>query len=571
MRVLNVTAENFCSYKYLSFSVEERGLCLVSGETGSGKSTMFDAVSWGLFGITSKEGASDDVRAWDAAEPTTAYVTVDVKGQILTVCRIRGPKNDLYWLENGTGDEIRGKDLSDTRRLLEQRLGVTAELFLLGSYLTQFSKADSFFIAKAKDRRVVLERIADQEFPIKLAERTSEARKVAKKELTALEIDLAGVQGKIEGLKESFVLSTKQAMSWEEHKAAKLLVLRDRLESFDEEHARTIAAIKKKSLEWQAANARKVTTLHKEKASLGPYEAVADIQELITDLEVGLSLEEECPTCGAADSKHAREIKQEIARQQANIVHSERIKDKHDALNAQIKRIEAEADPHLSGLQQAQRQANPYAEQIDALKAETNPHTKRLLDARTALQTLQTRCSALQATLTDKSALIASLTWLYDKSYELRSLLMARVVAQVESMTNKTLERHFDAALRVKFLLEDSDKLDVEISNDGHVCGFKALSGGERTILKLAFSLSLMRAAQDKAGVSFGQVFLDEPLTGLSTDLKVKAFGLFQELEADFGNVFVIEHSEEFKAQFSNTYVVTKTSGHSEIHESQGN
>jgi len=144
---------------------------------------------------------------------------------------------------------------------------------------------------------------------------------------------------------------------------------------------------------------------------------------------------------------------------------------------------------------------------------------------------------------------------------------MSKAVHQLESATNAYLERFFDAAIRVRFLLEDSDKLGVEISNDGHSCPFRNLSGGERTMLKLAFSLSLMKAVQDRSGVSFDMIMLDEPFSGLSDPLKVKAFALLQHLETEYNTVLVIDHSSDLKAQFNRVFLTNKLSGHSEICE----
>ena len=67
--------------------------------------------------------------------------------------------------------------------------------------------------------------------------------------------------------------------------------------------------------------------------------------------------------------------------------------------------------------------------------------------------------------------------------------------------------------------------------------------------------------------LNFGMVMLDEPLNGLSDNLKVRAFGLLQELEQAYGTVLVIDHSPELKAQFSNVVTVSKSSGSSKINE----
>lgn len=558
MNLISVTCENFCSYKYLSFDFDAKGLCLISGDTGVGKSTLLDAVAWGLFGITSKDGSADDVLAWDASDPTLVQVLVETPTGRLVIYRTRGQKNDLGWIEDDTSEPTRGKDLGDTQRLLEQRLGVTAELFLTGAYLTQFSKADSFFIAKAKDRRQVLEKIADQEFAIKLADRTSAARKVAKKDTERLELELSGITGRLEVTKERIQDEVVSETQWVFENTKKIKELDDKRIVFEVEKRHAVIAAKAASDTWEKERYLQLSALRGHVKADSFDKEIKEIEAESTIICV------ECPTCGAPrNHKAATERTKRLSELKALKTRATQDTQAHEHLSSQV-------NPYAFHLDRSMALQNSYAAQLKALEGETNPCTKRLSDANAALQTLKTKRDTLQATLTETNALVASLTWLYDKSFEMRSLLMARVVSQIETATNTLLEKHFDAAIRVRFLLEDSDKLEVEVLNDGHQCGFKSLSGGERTMLKLCFSLSLMKAAQDKAGIHFDQIFLDEPLSGLDTGLKVKAFGLFQQLESEHSTVLIIEHDEAFKSQFSNTYVVSKGSdGHSEIHESK--
>lgn len=571
MNLISITAENFCSYKYLSFDFDAKGLCLISGDTGVGKSTLLDAVAWSLFGVTSKDGSADDVRGWDADDPTEVHTIVETPTGTLWVFRVRGPKNDLFWLEDGTGPEMRGKDLGDTQRLLEQRLGVTAEFFLIGAYLTQFSKADLFFIAKAKDRREVLEKIADQEFAIKLGDRTSEARKVAKKDAQRLEIELSGISGKLEVTEQRTRDAMVSETQWMFENIKKIDKLETKKNGFEVEQAELRVKYQKAYDTWENANIDAKIRLQININGLqmtgrpNPDAWTTIINEkktLLDSFNKG-----NCSQCGAPGEY--RERAHTLA--EMNVLINEKQANKNalkelEAAEMEMRRLEASVNPNIALLDSIPKQ-NPYIDQLEALKAETNPYTAALQEAHKALGAAQSKRDTLQMSLTQTNALVASLTWLYDASFEMRGLLMARVVSQIETATNSLLEKYFDAAIRVRFVLKDSDKLEVEIMNDGHQCGFRSLSGGERTLLKLCFSLSLMKAAQDKAGIHFDQVFFDEPLAGLDPGLKVKAFGLFQQLESEHGTVLIIEHDDSFKSQFSNTYMVSKGSdGHSEIH-----
>jgi len=59
VKILSCVLENFASYERLEFDFSPQGLTLIEGPTGSGKSTLCDAIPWILFGRTAKDGALD--------------------------------------------------------------------------------------------------------------------------------------------------------------------------------------------------------------------------------------------------------------------------------------------------------------------------------------------------------------------------------------------------------------------------------------------------------------------------------------------------------------------------------
>ncbi len=571
MIVTHAEAFNFQSYENISFTYYNQGLSLVSGPTGAGKSTLLDLTPWILYGITSKEGAADDVKSWDSDKPTTGYCQVDFPDHTcIGVHRVRGKgsQNDLYWLEGVDHNPVRGKDLTETQKLLEARLGVSADLFLLGSYLTQFSKADSFFISKAKDRRDVLEKIADQEFAINLGEKASSARKDTNKLLVTAQNELPGVSGKLEGLRSSLDGLHKASKDWERKRDDRLADIRVRFSSFDTDLYNTLDTLATKSDAWKQEKDDKFAALGQEYLALEEPEEDALYAESTAALEQELAdlKPTRCDKCGllAASDKKAELIKLisdiTAARKQNQALDLEWMR-RHAAVAAQAALI----NPYLMGIEQAKAQTNPYGTQITALSAEVNPFQVQITATRYNIELSQAKQDKLTQ---DKSALdlkVSRLTWLYDRSFEMRGILMEQAVNRVKTQTNSYLERFFDAALRINLTVEGSDKIEVEIYNDGHLAPFRSLSGGERCMLKLAFSLSLMEAAQDKAGVSFGALMLDEPMNGLDGDLKAKAFGLLQELSTKYGTVLVVEHSEELKSMFDTKFVVAKENGRSTI------
>lgn len=572
MKILHVSAENFCSYKSLSFDFEAQGLTLIAGDTGAGKSTLMDAAAWTLYGTTSKEGSADDVKGWDAEDATESHVVVEVPGGVIWVFRARGPKNDLFWLEEGTGPEMRGKDLTDTQKRLEARMGVSAQLFLLGSYMTQFSTVDSFFIAKAKDRREVLEKIANQDFAIALGDKTSEQRKVAKKEKEAMEQQLAKAEGRLEASQREAASLEEQSAQWTATRVRDLKVLRAKHASFSEDQANRISAAELDEISWRRKTDKTTKKTAEDLDAILPADPDSTYVKQIDAIKERISAlkNHTCSECGAPKAHEDIDLlAAEIEQLQEYRMENGRRKERRGKLIAELDGLKALVNPHTAAIARLKAETNPHGEQLKDYEQMKDPFGKSTDRALANVKLEKDTIDSLSGDLAKRNQLISRLSWLYDKSFELRGHMMEQAVGTIESSTNAYLEKYFDATLRIELNLEDSDKLEVTILNNGHNCPFRSLSGGERTMLKLAFALSLMRAAQDKAGVQFGQIFLDEPLNGLSDSLKVKAFALLQQLESEYGTVLTIDHSPELKAQFSNVFLVDKSSGHSQIYESK--
>ena len=77
-------------------------------------------------------------------------------------------------------------------------------------------------------------------------------------------------------------------------------------------------------------------------------------------------------------------------------------------------------------------------------------------------------------------------------SFELRGQLLKSVLRQIETSTNKYLEKHFDSEIKVVLTIDDTDKVEVSIQKNGHECVFAQLSKGQRQLLKLCFGISVM-------------------------------------------------------------------------------
>lgn len=560
--------ENFCSYKELEFDFENLGLVNISGETGSGKSTILDIVPWILFGETSKGSKVDDIRSWSSTEPTLGTLQVENElDQIVTITRTRGSvsENDLYYEINGT--RFRGRSIIETQDMLQQLFKIDSNLYFTSAYLHQFSKADTFFLSRPNERREVFERVIDQSFPVRIADVTSEAMKIIKKRMETVEGQMMSNSSKLQTVKEMSVSVEKSKTSWKSNQELKYnatlknctdFQIKDR-ELLRELHISLddcVLKIKNYSSEIKIDYIKELLiTLN--------FENKKSKEELNRLNSLNSSI---CPNClGSCDNDNKKEtmlslmdsvesnsalILENLTLYTSLIADKENL-DKIDMLTNQIKKIQENVNPYEAQLKKIVEEQNPFEDQLKELEIKIEETTEILTD-------LTIDRSKLTHELSNQKLL-------YSLSFDLRGAILSKALKHIENSTNGILDNYFDSEIKVLFSLESSDKLELEIEKNGNSCSFRQLSGGQRCMLKLAFNLSLMKLAENKAGLKFSTLMLDEPLTGLSDDLKLKAFSLFESLIKHYDTILVIEHSDTLKACFNNTIMVRLEGDESKI------
>lgn len=536
MKLLTANVNNFVSYNNLEFNFNDQGLALIYGATGSGKSTLQDIPAWVIFNITAKNTAVDEVRNWNAINtPTTGTVTIELSGEVITVTRIRGKanQNDLYW-EDSNGIH-RGKDIQETQTLLEKRLGVSKDLYVAAAYYNEFSPTASFFTNKAKDRRELFENLADLSFPVLLAEKATAYKKTLNSLFDDVNRQFNKQFGTVEAMNRNKELVGQYYEKWEKEHADKIHELKQKQANADKEKKSKIAALQSKVQIADDQLNKKIKELQDWYDAKAPY------------LDKILNSGSTCKTCKQPIKKHQD-------------LHNNLEEVKFDLMV-----LKAKENPHLNDLKKAQEWVNTYDLQLQIEQDRKNPYGPQLDKIIKDLQPAEDLLLQLNQKLEELQHKIDMVKEIYDLSFKLRGELLKRAVKEVEENTNRLLQDHFDGLLRVAFELSKSDDLNVTIQLNGHECAYRQLSKGQRGLLKLCFSVSVMSIAANKAGTKFDTLFFDEALDGLDTELKLKAFNLFAELGKEHGSVFVIDHNSELQTLFDKQFHVKLVSDESEI------
>jgi len=522
MRILNCKVSNFASYKDLEFDFNDKGLCLVQGPTGSGKSTLCDIIPWVLFGRTAKNGTVDEILSWGTTEPTQGQITIETAHGTVDIVRIRGNKaNDLYILKND--DKIRGVSLQDTQSLINETLGIETEAYLAGAYFHEFSQTAQFFTTSAKNRRTICEQLVDLSLPIKIQENLQFDKKNLQSGIATRTKEIDKVKHKISYLTLALRDEETKIARWDKEQQDKQVKLLKQLAFFEQEQASKAYKFKK---DQEAKEQELLQQL-----------SDAEKQPMHTD-------KEKCPTCGTTNDNKLKNYNFMLYLQKC------------------LKDLKMVQNPY------SEITSNTYQDQLTVLAKTKNPYIEGMSKMqKTDLPEAKADLAALDELQAQRQTELLDLELLADVVAAFRSTLIQRTIDAIEQKTNELLSEYFDAEITVKLEVEIADKIEALITKDGHQCSYTQLSKGQRQLLKLCFGVAVMKTTAQYQNVTFNQVFFDEATDGCDTDTKKKAFKLFQALALDYSSVFIVEHNDEIKSLADNSIMVELVNGESVIHE----
>lgn len=217
--VNRLNATDLFSYRQLDLKLRDRGLTLVAGPNGVGKTSIFSSLTWTLFGETCKKLRADDVIREDISTHelikgnTRGYVELEVDGSKIEVFRHRQHKeygNKLLVYADGR-DITRGTD-AETQKVVCGLLGhdyqtfSTAVLFPQGG--TELVSLTDSALKSLLDRIFQIERFGMAQELVKVENRG--LREQILKMVTSLQVH----QATEANIQKDLDSATKQQRNW---------------------------------------------------------------------------------------------------------------------------------------------------------------------------------------------------------------------------------------------------------------------------------------------------------------------------------------------------------------------
>lgn len=566
----NIIIEGFCSIPYLELNLGSKGITVIRGATGEGKTTILSALVWGAYGKNLK--GKSDVNTWEKYRPKNyngtkveIYFGKDGKTHKITRClkykgEVNGAKGKDRLIYEIDAVEVSEKNKGEIQALINADLGMSYSLFMNSILFGQGMKR--LIQESSSDKKDLFEEIFELEY-------ISKARDIAKGYYT-------------EALREYNEINQKYSSSKEKKQSIQRMLddLKKQANHVKNDLSSRVKVLEKKlSLLAKAKkeNELKETVTHKNRIEQRIQEARDNQKELLNKIndakkKTRVSLEEFIGVIikllKRGDIKNSLKRLIEVKKAFGDI---ERLQDKCSKLADKISNYRDK----LEELRDQEYEANKVQRDIDLTKAEI----KKLLSEKkagvnmglikkykTQLSTLSDKLQAIESEMEEKRSKVDNYKWVMDDPLGNRGIKAFLFESSLDIL-NETLESYSEVlGFSILFYVDIQGvkkDFNTQIIMDGIEVSYEELSGGQKQLVNLAMAFAMNEVMTKAKGINIA--FLDEVFENLSSEYVDLVIGLIRKIYKD-KTLYLISHQESLPIPNARVLTVTRERGLSQYH-----
>ena len=566
----NIIIEGFCSIPYLELNLGSKGITVIRGATGEGKTTILSALVWGAYGKNLK--GKSDVNTWEKYRPKNyngtkveIYFGKDGKTHKITRClkykgEVNGAKGKDRLIYEIDAVEVSEKNKGEIQALINADLGMSYSLFMNSILFGQGMKR--LIQESPSDKKDLFEEIFELEY-------ISKARDIAKGYYT-------------EALREYNEISQKYSSSKEKKQSIQLMLddLKKQANHVKNDLSSRVKVLEKKlSLLARAKkeNELKETVTYKNRIEQRIQEARDNQKELLNKIndakkKTRVSLEEFIGVIikllKRGDIKNSLKRLMEVKKAFGDI---ERLQDKCSKLADKISNYRDK----LEELRDQEYEANKVQRDIDL----TNVEIKKLLSEKRAgvnlglikkykiqLSTISDKLQSIESEIEEKRAKVDNYKWVMDDPLGNRGIKAFLFESSLDIL-NETLESYSEVlGFSILFYVDIQGvkkDFNTQIIMDGIEVSYEELSGGQKTLVNIAMAFAMNEVMTKAKGINIA--FLDEAFENLSSEYVDLVIGLIGKIYKD-KTLYLISHQESLPIPNARVLTVTRERGLSQYH-----
>lgn len=566
----NIIIEGFCSIPYLELNLGSKGITVIRGATGEGKTTILSALVWGAYGKNLK--GKSDVNTWEKYRPKNyngtkveIYFGKDGKTHKIIRCLkykggVNGAKGKDRLIYEIDAVEVSEKNRGEIQALINADLGMSYSLFMNSILFGQGMKR--LIQESSSDQKDLFEEIFELGY-------ISKARDIAKGYYT-------------EALREYNEISQKYSSSKEKKQSIQRMLddLKKQVNHVKNDLSSRVKVLEKKlSLLAKAKkeNELKETVTYKNHIEQRIQEARDNQKELLNKIndakkKTRVSLEEFIGVIikllKRGDIKNSLKRLMEVKKAFGDI---ERLQDKCSKLADKISNYRDK----LEELRDQEYEANKVQRDIDS----THVEIKKLLSEKragvnlglikkykTQLSTISDKLQSIESEMEEKRAKVDNYKWVMDDPLGNRGIKAFLFESSLDIL-NETLESYSEVlGFSILFYVDIQGvkkDFNTQIIMDGIEVSYEELSGGQKTLVNIAMAFAMNEVMTKAKGINIA--FLDEVFENLSSEYVDLVIGLIRKIYKD-KTLYLISHQESLPIPNARVLTVTRERGLSQYH-----
>lgn len=566
----NIIIEGFCSIPYLELNLGSKGITVIRGATGEGKTTILSALVWGAYGKNLK--GKSDVNTWEKYRPKNyngtkveIYFGKDGKTHKITRClkykgEVNGAKGKDRLIYEIDAVEVSEKNKGEIQALINADFGMSYSLFMNSILFGQGMKR--LIQESSSDKKDLFEEIFELEY-------ISKARDIAKGYYT-------------EALREYNEISQKYSSSKEKKQSIQRMLddLKKQANHVKNDLSSRVKVLEKKlSLLAKAKkeNELKETVTYKNRIEQRIQEARDNQKELLNKIndakkKTRVSLEEFIGVIikllKRGDIKNSLKRLMEVKKAFGDI---ERLQDKCSKLADKISNYRDK----LEELRDQEYEANKVQRDIDL----THVEIKKLLSEKragvnlgiikkykTQLSIISDKLQSIESEMEEKRAKVDNYKWVMDDPLGNRGIKAFLFESSLDIL-NETLESYSEVlGFSILFYVDIQGvkkDFNTQIIMDGIEVSYEELSGGQKQLVNLAMAFAMNEVMTKAKGINIA--FLDEVFENLSSEYVDLVIGLIRKIYKD-KTLYLISHQESLPIPNARVLTVTRERGLSQYH-----
>ena len=566
----NIIIEGFCSIPYLELNLGSKGITVIRGATGEGKTTILSALVWGAYGKNLK--GKSDVNTWEKYRPKNyngtkveIYFGKDGKTHKITRClkykgEVNGAKGKDRLIYEIDAVEVSEKNKGEIQALINADLGMSYSLFMNSILFGQGMKR--LIQESSSNQKDLFEEIFELEY-------ISKARDIAKGYYT-------------EALREYNEISQKYSSSKEKKQSIQRMLddLKKQANHVKNDLSSRVKVLEKKLsllVKAKKENELKETVTYKNRIEQRIQEARDNQKELLNKIneakkKTRVSLEEFIGVIikllKRGDIKNSLKRLMEVKKAFGDI---ERLQDKCSKLADKISNYRDK----LEELRDQEYEANKVQRDIDL----THVEIKKLLSEKragvnlglikkykTQLSTISDKLQSIESEMEEKRAKVDNYKWVMDDPLGNRGIKAFLFESSLDIL-NETLESYSEVlGFSILFYVDIQGvkkDFNTQIIMDGIEVSYEELSGGQKTLVNIAMAFAMNEVMTKAKGINIA--FLDEVFENLSSEYVDLVIGLIRKIYKD-KTLYLISHQESLPIPNARVLTVTRERGLSQYH-----